>query len=170
MKRHLFVPTKFDYARGVKPDVGCILCEIIEGRDTVERLEVHRTEKYVVSLNLHPYNPGHLLVFPRRHVCRLDELDREEILELHELQLLCMDVLGRRYGARGFNVGLNLGPDSGASIPHLHLHVVPRYERELGFLDIISGAKIMVEDPVVTCRELAALFGEFHARETTDGK
>lgn len=170
MKRHLFVPTKLEYAKGKRPDVDCILCEIVDRRDTVERLEVHRTEKFVVSLNLHPYNPGHLLVFPCRHVCGLDELDRDDVLELHEVQLDCMEVLARRYGARGFNVGYNLGPDSGASIPHLHLHVVPRYERELGFMDIISGAKILVEDPVVTCRELAALFGELHARETTDGK
>jgi len=143
----MFVPTKFDYVHGKRPEVDCILCEVVAGRDTVERLEVHRSPLFVVSLNLYPYNPGHLLIFPRRHVITLGELSYKETLELHALQVRSFEVLGELYQPRGYNVGYNLGEASGASITHFHIHVVPRYERELGFMDIIGGSKIVVEDP-----------------------
>jgi ATP adenylyltransferase len=149
-RQHLFVPTKFHYVNGQRPRVDCILCEIVAERDTVERLEIHRDEHFLVSLNLHPYNPGHLMVFPVRHVLHLVELEEAEVLQLHRLQLRCIAVLGELYRPSGFNVGYNLGRASGASIEHYHVHVVPRYERELGFMDIIGGAKIMVEDPIRT--------------------
>lgn len=149
-RQHLFVPSKMSYVHGQRPQVECILCEIVEERDTVERLEVHRSEHFLVSLNLHPYNPGHLMVFPRRHVLHPGEFTEDEVLELHRLQLTSLAVLADLYRAQGFNVGYNLGRASGASIAHYHLHIVPRYERELGFMDIIGGAKIMVEDPMRT--------------------
>lgn len=155
---HLFIPSKQAYVRGERPTVDCILCEIVAGRDTVERLEVHRTEHFLVSLNLHPYNPGHLMVFPRRHLLHPSEFTAEEVRDQHRLQIEGMAVLDRLYGPRGYNIGYNLGRASGASIEHWHLHMVPRYERELGFMDIIGGAKIMVEDPIRTRDRLREAF------------
>jgi ATP adenylyltransferase len=70
-------------------------------------------------------------------------------------------VLTHAYQPRGFNVGYNMGESSGASIPHLHLHVVPRYPRELGFMDVIGGARIIIEDPNVTQEKLHKIFQEF---------
>jgi ATP adenylyltransferase len=163
-RAHLFVPSKAAYARGHRPAVDCILCEIAEGRDTVDRLEVHRTEHFLVSLNLHPYNPGHLMVFPVRHVLHPREFTGDEVANLHALQLKALAVLDELYRPRGYNVGYNLGHASGASIAHYHLHVVPRYERELGFMDIIGGAKIMVEDPIRTRDRLRDAF----AKEATE--
>jgi len=148
LARNLFVPHKFDYARGKRPKVSCIFCEVVAGKDTVERLEVHRTDRFLISLNLYPYNPGHLILFPVNHCTHPRELKDSDVQELHHLQLKAMQVLDSLYQPRGFNVGYNLGQASGASIEHLHIHIVPRYERELGFMDIIGGAKIMVEDPV----------------------
>lgn len=155
---HLFVPSKQAYARGERPQVDCILCEIVAERDTVERLEIHRTDHFLVSLNLHPYNPGHLMVFPRRHVLHPAEFTDEEVTHRHRLELRCIAILEELYRARGYNVGYNLGRASGASIEHWHLHIVPRYERELGFMDIIGGAKIMVEDPIRTRDRLREAF------------
>ena len=159
MRQNLFVPNKLPYAKGKnRPDVECILCAIVEKNDKVERLEVYRTELFTISLNLYPYSPGHLLIFPQRHVVDLRELNSDEVLGLHELQCLSFEVLSEAYQPRGFNVGFNMGETSGASIPHLHLHVVPRYQRELGFMDVIGGARIIIEDPNVTQENLRNLF------------
>ena len=160
MRDNLFVPNKMAYAKGTdRPDVPCILCAIVEGDDRVERLEVHRTEYFTVSLNLYPYSPGHLLIFPNRHVEDVRGLGAAEVQELHGLQCRCFEVLTRAYEPRGYNVGYNMGEASGASIAHLHLHVVPRYSRELGFMDVIGGARIIIEDPNVTRERLAGIFG-----------
>ena len=163
MRQNLFVPNKLPYAKGKnRPDVECILCAIVAKDDKVERLEVYRTELFIISLNLYPYSPGHLLIFPQRHVVDLRELNSDEVLGFHELQCLSFEVLSEAYQPRGFNVGFNMGETSGASIPHLHLHVVPRYQRELGFMDVIGGARIIIEDPIVTQENLRNLFQKFN--------
>ena len=161
MRNNLFVPNKMPYAKGIKrPDVPCILCAIVEKDERVERLEVHRTELFTISLNLYPYSPGHLMIFPNRHIVDTRELTSEEVYNLHQLQCLSFEVLTRAYQPKGFNVGYNMGESSGASIEHLHLHVVPRYPRELGFMDIIGGARIIIEDPIATQEKLLGLFKE----------
>ena len=161
MRENLFVPNKMSYAKGQnRPDVACILCAIVERNDKVERLEVHRTELFTISLNLYPYSPGHLLIFPNRHIVDKRELRSDEVLHLHELEGMSFEALTRAYQPRGFNVGYNMGESSGASIPHLHLHVVPRYTKELGFMDIIGGARIIIEDPIVTQEKLVKIFQE----------
>ncbi len=161
MRENLFVPNKMPYAKGQnRPDVECILCAIVEKDEKVQRLEVHRTELFTISLNLYPYSPGHLLIFPNRHIVDKRELRSDEVLHLHELECISFEVLTRAYQPRGFNVGYNMGESSGASIPHLHLHVVPRYPRELGFMDVIGGARIIIEDPIVTQEKLVKVFQE----------
>jgi len=152
---HLWIPTKVGYVRGSeKPDVECILCSIRDRDPDVKSLEVHRDRGCVTVLNLYPYNPGHLMVFPKRHVLEPADLDHEEALDLFDSINLAMGVLRERYRPRGFNVGYNIGDCSGASIPHLHAHVVPRYSSELGFVDIISGSKVLIEDPNTYVEEI----------------
>ena len=161
-RQNLFVPDKMDYARGKRrPDVECILCAIVAGDERVERLDVYKSERFSVSLNLYPYTPGHLMVFPKRHIIDVREMTPEEVNELHVVQHRCLDVLDTVYSPAGYNIGYNIGSAAGASIQHLHLHIVPRYARELGFIDIIGGAKIIVEDPNHTRQRLRE---EFSAR------
>ena len=161
MRNNLFVPNKMPYAKGKnRPDVPCILCAIVEKNERVERLEVHSTELFTISLNLYPYSPGHLMIFPNRHIVDSRELTQDEVYNLHQLQCLSFEVLTRAYQPKGFNVGYNMGESSGASIAHLHLHVVPRYPRELGFMDVIGGARIIIEDPNATQEKLYGLFQE----------
>ena len=100
------------------------------------------------------------MIFPNRHIVDKRELRSDEVLHLHELECISFEVLTRAYQPRGFNVGYNMGESSGASIPHLHLHVVPRYPRELGFMDVIGGARIIIEDPIVTQEKLVKIFQE----------
>jgi len=155
-RRNLFVPDKMAYAKGARPPVECILCAVVERHAEVTNLEVARLEGFVMSANLYPYNPGHLMIFPERHMLDPREFATDEAATLHRLTGVAMDCLGGLYGAQGFNVGFNYGLVSGASIEHFHLHVVPRYAREIGFVDIVGGARIIVEDPNETCRKVAA--------------
>lgn len=87
------------------------------------------------------------MVFPKRHVEALEELGEDEALDIFRTVNLSITSLRHLYRPQGFNVGINIGSAAGASIEHLHIHVVPRYNSELGFVDIIGGGKVMIEDP-----------------------
>lgn len=98
------------------------------------------------------------MIFPNRHIESIEELSRDEVLEIHRLTVLSKKILQKHYHPQGFNIGYNLGDSSGASIRHLHRHIVPRYKNELGFVDILSGTKIFVEDPKSALAKLKWLF------------
>jgi ATP adenylyltransferase len=159
-RRNLFTPDKTAYVRRLenRPDGVCILCAIAAGEPAVPHLDLARTERFVVTLNLYPYNPGHIMLFPARHIEDIREYDDAEWAELKRVETAALDVLTNEYEPAGFNVGYNLGPAGGASIPHLHLHVVPRYPNELGVVDILSGSKIIIEDPNITRERLSNAF------------
>lgn len=146
-RQHLIAHNKLDYVQGKRPDVPCILCAVRDQHPEVEQLEVYRTPAFLVSLNLYPYNPGHLMLVPLRHIESPAELSDAEALELHHLQTLSLKVIGSLYPAQGFNIGYNLGQAGGGSIAHLHLHVVPRFRNEQGFMTTIGQTHILVESP-----------------------
>jgi ATP adenylyltransferase len=120
----------------------------------VENLLLFKGENGSVSLNLYPYNPGHLMIFPNRHLEDLRELTAEEENSINRLTRGCLDMVTDLYRTDSFNIGYNMGPFSGASIQHLHLHIVPRYPNELGFADVLAGTKLIVEEPTVTAEKL----------------
>ena len=160
VKGNLFVPSKIRYVRGHKPDVECILCAIIAGDPKVKSLEVFRSKRLCVCANLYPYSPGHLLIFPIRHIEDLRSLTHKEEAELFKLQKIALNILDEVYSPNGYNVGYNIGEASGNSIRHLHIHIVPRYKNELGFVDIISDARIIVDDSRANLPRLRLLFRE----------
>ncbi|HUX36318.1 MAG TPA: HIT domain-containing protein [Rectinemataceae bacterium] len=137
---------KIAYLRGKRPS-GCILCLYAEASDEVDRLVAAETESFMVALNLYPYNPGHVLIFPKRHVLDIRELSETESAELDRLTKRTVGVLEGLYSPGGFNIGYNMGYAAGASIDHLHLHVIPRYPREIGIAELIAGQRVLVEDP-----------------------
>jgi len=148
---------KLGYLRNGKPE-GCILCMVRDGSEAVERLVVHETEEFIVSLNLYPYNPGHLLVFPRRHITDIRELSAAERVSLDTLTDLCLAVLDEVQRPAGYNIGFNMGLSAGASIEHLHLHIIPRYPHELGIAELIAGKRVLVQDPKTTQGRLSEAF------------
>lgn len=121
------------------------MCAIRDNDKRVKSLKVYQDNLNFVVLNLYPYNVGHLMVCMHRHVLKFVDLSKEEIIHtsrtIQGLQLL----LDELYSPRGYNLGINQGTYAGASIEHIHWHVVPRFPSELGFIDIVGDARIVVE-------------------------
>jgi ATP adenylyltransferase len=159
---YLFNTEKIKYVKGDKPDVDCILCAIRDNIPSVKNLTVYETEKTMIAVNLFPFNPGHLMIFPKRHVKVLRDMTKEEAEEMHSLLVQAISILDEEFSPSGYNVGYNLGDGSGASIAHIHQHVVPRYSNEVGFLDVLSGTRVIVSDPVEIMNRLKARFGILH--------
>jgi len=147
-RNYLFNTEKIKYVKGGKPPVECILCAIRDKNPLVKDLTVYSNDSFVVALNLYPFNPGHLMIFPSRHVESIKSLTEAEVIEMHELLKLSIEIIDNEFSPHGYNIGYNLGNGSGASIPHIHQHVVPRYDNEIGFLDVLSGTRVIVSDPV----------------------
>lgn len=159
---------KMGYLTGKRPE-GCILCLVRERSQSVDCLVAWETERWLVSLNLYPYNPGHLLVFPKRHVGDLRELSGEERAEGDELTRLCLDVLDRTHRPAGYNLGWNMGLVAGASIDHLHQHIIPRYPREIGVAELLAGKRVLVQDPRDTLVLVSEAFGSLAAEPRSTG-
>ena len=158
IEKHRIIRNKLDYARGRRPPVDCILCAVARKDPKVDNLMVFQDGGYLVTLNLYPYNPGHLMVVPEKHIEDVREFSEAEALAMHRLQVLSLQVLDEVYSPSGYNVGYNLGDASGASISHLHLQIVPRYRSEVGFFDILSDSRVIVEEPAVSLAKLREAF------------
>lgn len=125
-------------------DTNCFLCRAVAGSADRENLLAYRGRETIVVLNRYPYNNGHLLVCPRRHKGRLDELSGEEQLELLEMIGRSTAQLEKQLHCEGFNVGLNLGRVAGAGLPgHLHWHIVPRWSGDTNFMPVMAGVAVI---------------------------
>lgn len=156
---YLFSFNKIAYLKGKRP-AGCILCLVRDKSENVDKLVVHESEHFIVSINLYPYNPGHLLIFPKRHITDIREYNDEERQELDWLLPRCLDALDTYGKPSAYNIGYNMGLAAGASIEHLHLHIIPRYPREIGIAELIGGSRVLVQDPKDTLAQLREIFSE----------
>lgn len=147
---------KMSYVKGRHPS-GCILCLVRDQNPDVVDLTVWRDELFIASVNLYPYNPGHLLLYPVRHVEDIRELTEEEEERLWKVQRWLLGILDRACAPHAYNIGFNMGAAAGASISHLHQHIIPRYPRETGIADLIAGKRVLVEDPRETARRIRDL-------------
>jgi len=148
---------KFGYVKGKRPE-GCTLCLLKDGSPDVVSTIVYRTDNTAVAVNLYPYNPGHLLIFPLRHVLDIRELESEERDGMDRTLDTSLEVLDRLYAPQGYNIGYNMGLAAGASIEHLHMHVIPRYPREIGIAELLAGKRVLVEDVQKTRERLIEAF------------
>jgi ATP adenylyltransferase len=122
---------------------GCPFCRI-PGMTDDEGLVVRRGDSAYVVLNLYPYNPGHLMVVPFRHVADYTELTPDEVLEVAELTRQAMRVVREVADADGFNIGMNQGEIAGAGIAaHLHQHIVPRWDGDTNFMPVVAQTKVL---------------------------
>ena len=140
--QRLWTPHRLSYVKGGKGE-GCPFCDIPLMSDEDGLIVARGASAYVV-LNLYPYNPGHLMVVPYRHVADYDQLEPAEAYEIALLTQKAIRVGRAVAGPHGFNVGLNLGSVAGAGIAaHLHQHVVPRWGGDTNFMPVVGHTKVM---------------------------
>ena len=137
---------KLDYVQGkARPDVDCILCSVRDNDERVVSLKIYQDTLIFISLNLYPYNPGHLMIVPNRHILSFSDLTKEELIHLSRTIQGVQLLLDELYAPKGYNIGINQGREAGASIEHLHIHLVPRFGSELGFIDIVGKTRVLPE-------------------------
>ncbi|HET9142607.1 HIT domain-containing protein [Actinophytocola sp.] len=146
--QRLWTPHRMAYILGEnKPDhdaaEGCPFCRLI-GLDDADGLIIARGTLVYAVLNLYPYNPGHLMVVPYRHVADYTELTGAETVELAEFTQRAMSVARRVSSPHGFNIGMNQGVIAGAGIAaHLHQHLVPRWGGDSNFMPVVGHTKVL---------------------------
>jgi ATP adenylyltransferase len=125
-------------------DRDCFICRATAERQDRQNLVVERGQQMLTILNRYPYNNGHLLVAPARHIARLEEMIDAEHVEAMQTIARLVSTLERTMRAEGFNIGLNLGRVAGAGLPgHLHWHVVPRWNGDTNFMPTLAGIKVI---------------------------
>ncbi|MFD1860580.1 HIT domain-containing protein [Aeromicrobium camelliae] len=162
----LWAPYRMAYVRGDEAEPGddaCPFC-VMAGGGRQSELIVARGEHTFVTMNLYPYNPGHLMVLPNRHEADYTALSAEETVELAELTQRAIATIRAVSAPHGFNVGINLGGVAGGSISqHLHQHVVPRWGGDANFMTVIGRTKTLpqlIEDSAGLLREAWTAQGE----------
>lgn len=160
-RTHLQAIGKLNYIKGDRPKVDCILCCIRDNDPRVESLKVYEDDQVFITLNRYPYNPGHLMVIPRIHIEKFEDLSDQQRDYLFNIVIKIQKLLQEVFQPIGFNVGYNQGQFAGASINHIHVHVVPRYKSELGFIDIIGQARIVPEDVYSVYQKIKAKIPHF---------
>ncbi len=151
----LFSPSRKGWvAKNKEREETCVFCEIARGNEKIPQRVLYRDESVMVLMNIYPYNTGHLLVVPTKHVENLEELEEGEHVKLWECVRKSVILLKEALKPVGFNIGINIGKVAGASIKHLHVHVVPRFETDFGFMEVTAGTKVVPADMEELFREL----------------
>ncbi len=146
MFRRYVVCDRLDYVKKIEKTKKCFICEMSKGNKEYTDTLIYENKLAMVILNSHPYSVGHLLVAPKRHVVRLEDLTDAEYDEIFRLLKGCIKLLKKTHNPPAMNFGANIGGDiGGGSVLHFHMHVIPRYPREHGFLEVTDSTKIMVE-------------------------
>jgi ATP adenylyltransferase len=158
----LWAPWRIPYIRGIEKTNECFLCHnLAHPEEDEENLVLWRTGGSIVVLNRFPYNNGHLLIAPARHIADLNETSEDEMLELVKLVRETQRALSLAIRPHGFNVGLNFGRCAGAGLPgHLHIHVVPRWDGDTNFMSVCSDTKVVSQSLQELLAELKQVSAE----------
>ena len=154
----LWSPWRLKYVTGASGDnPSCIFCDTSQpGREDL--ILIHGRVSYVI-LNLYPYNNGHLMVVPKRHLADIASSTAEERVELMDLARIGEMAIGEAYHPHGINVGINLGRPAGAGVvDHLHVHVVPRWSGDTNFMTVVGNVRVLPEDLSSTRDRLKPIF------------
>ncbi|HET7697699.1 MAG TPA: HIT domain-containing protein [Vicinamibacterales bacterium] len=155
---HLWSPWRLAYITGASQATGCVFCAALTSPDA-EPLIVFRGTACYVILNLFPYNNGHLMVIPNRHIPSLAAATPEELRELIDLTRTAELALTEAYAPHGINMGINLGKPAGAGVlDHVHMHVVPRWNGDTNFMSVVGQTRVLAEDLPVTGARLRPVF------------
>jgi ATP adenylyltransferase len=143
--KNLWAPWRIKYIQGLGEKNGCFICHNLENpKDDARNLVLWRADKSIVIFNRFPYNNGHLLIAPTRHIPNLNEATEEEMLELIKLIRESQKALCLAINPHGFNVGMNFGRCAGAGLPeHFHIHIVPRWDGDTNFMNVCSDTDVI---------------------------
>ena len=156
--KQIWAPWRIEYILKGKPE-GCILCDAPRQNNDALNYILYRGDKNFVIMNSYPYNPGHLMVAPYRHVANLEELTDDELHEHFEVVSRSIKVLREVFNPGGFNIGINMGKVAGAGIDeHLHTHIVPRWHGDTNFMPVISDVRVVAEALAETYEKLKGKF------------
>jgi ATP adenylyltransferase len=154
---HLWSPWRLDYVTGTDKTVDCVFCAALSGEQA--SLLLFRGRTCFVILNKYPYNNGHLMVVPNRHVPSLAGATEEELCELIDLTRRAELALTEAYEPHGFNMGVNVGKPAGAGVlDHVHLHVVPRWNGDTNYMTVVGEARVLPEELPRTAERLRPIF------------
>jgi len=144
-RKNLWAPWRIKYIQGLSEPGDCFICEINKNpQDDDKNLVLWRSSCCIVMLNRFPYNNGHLLIAPARHISDLDQANDDELLEMTKLVRESQKALSAAIKPHGFNVGMNFGRYAGAGLPeHLHIHIVPRWDGDTNFMSICSDTDVI---------------------------
>jgi len=144
-RKNLWAPWRMEYIEALSEPNGCFICGYSE-EPALDKSNfvLWRTPHCLVVFNRFPYNNGHLLIAPMRHIEALGEATDDELLELTKLCRDCQTALGAAISPHGFNIGMNFGRCAGAGLPgHMHIHVVPRWDGDTNFMHVCSGTDVI---------------------------
>lgn len=154
----LYTPWRLAYVTGAAKSAECVFCTALANGDA-DPLIVWRGTHAFVILNLFPYNNGHLMVVPSRHIASLVDGTPEELSEIMELTRRSEIALREAFDPQGLNMGLNLGKAAGAGVlDHLHLHIVPRWTGDTNFMTIVGQTRVLPQELPVTADRLRPIF------------
>ncbi|MFC1932086.1 HIT domain-containing protein [Chloroflexota bacterium] len=156
--KHIWAPWRMEYIQTEKAE-GCILCQKHGEDSNAVNYILYRGDKNFVIMNKYPYNAGHLMVVPYRHIANLEELTAEERHEHFDLVSQSTEVLKRVFSPDGFNLGINIGKAAGAGIEdHVHTHIVPRWQGDTNCMSVISDIRVVPEALAETYKKLKGQF------------
>jgi ATP adenylyltransferase len=158
---YLWAPWRVEYIKKARDEEkeGCFLCSKPTQKNDAADLILYRGQCCFIIMNRYPYNSGHLMVAPYRHVANLEEVTAEERNEQFELVSYSVTVLKQVFQAEGFNIGMNLGRVAGAGIDkHIHAHIVPRWLGDTNFMPVVGDIKVVNEALEDTYNKLVGKF------------
>ena len=147
--KKLWAPWRMEYISNMKKmnKNGCIFCKALKGKKDKDNLVLYRGSHCFIIMNKFPYTHGHLMLAPKRHVAKFEDLKKEEKQELMDLIQRGISALKKALKAQGYNLGMNIGRAAGAGVlGHIHLHLVPRWEGDTNFMPMLSKTKVISED------------------------
>ena len=143
----------------MKKTEGCILCEKPRQDSDAANYILYRGDRNFIMMNSYPYNPGHLMVVPYRHLASIEELTDDELHEHFAVVSRAIKLLRQAFNPGGFNLGINIGKVAGAGIEnHVHTHIVPRWQGDTSFMLVMSDVRVVPEALAETYQKLKGQF------------
>jgi ATP adenylyltransferase len=157
--RYVVAPWRAPYVRSVQKSAACIFCRAVRVKNDRDAYVLYRGRTSFIILNKFPYQPGHVMIAPKRHLAVFERCPKSISDEIADLTKLSLRVLRKGYHPRGFNTGMNLGRSAGAGVvSHFHVHVVPRWPGDSNFMPLFGVTKVVIEDLDMTYDRLLPLF------------